>query len=94
MALGCPEPVREHQFAKAIGRRWRFDFAWPAHMLAVECDGGTWSGGRHVRGSGYAKDTEKLNQAAILGWRVLRYTSDVVQSGVAAKEVAIVLGAE
>lgn len=34
-----PEPERELRFAKAIGRQWRFDFAWPAHRLAVEIEG-------------------------------------------------------
>jgi very-short-patch-repair endonuclease len=90
-ALGCPTPVREYMFAKSIGRRWRFDFCWIDQKLAVEADGGTWSGGRHVRGSGYAKDTEKLNQAATMGYRVLRYTSDKIKSGQAAREIAAVL---
>lgn len=32
-------PEREYYFAKSIGRRWRFDFAWPAQRLAVEIEG-------------------------------------------------------
>ena len=31
----------EHRFFKP--RRWRFDFAWPARMVAVEIDGGRWA---------------------------------------------------
>jgi len=60
--------VAQYQFAP--GRRWRFDMAWPARMVAVEVDGGEWvaHGGRHARASDY----DKLNTAAILGWRVVR----------------------
>jgi very-short-patch-repair endonuclease len=67
---GVPAPVKEHQFHPK--RKWRFDFAWPERMVAVEVDGGQWKkwGGRHNRDS----DREKLNAAAALGWRVLRYS--------------------
>lgn len=78
-ALGLPEPVREHRFHPV--RRWRFDFAWPDRKIAVEVDGGTWSGGRHSRGGGYEKDAEKLNAAAVDGWRILRVTSAMVKDG-------------
>jgi very-short-patch-repair endonuclease len=76
-----PSPVAEHRFAKDIKRRWRFDLAWPAAMLAVEVDGGTWSGGRHVTGRGFEGDCEKLNTATLMGWRVLRFTTDMVRRG-------------
>lgn len=68
-------PVPEFRF-DPDGRRWRFDFAWPATKVALEVDGGIWTkgGGRHTRGSGWLKDTEKLNRAAVLGWRMLRCT--------------------
>ena len=45
--------------------------------VAVEVDGGTWTGGRHVRGAGYRRDAEKLNAAAALGWFVYRLTPDM-----------------
>src|SRR5687768_16750315 len=38
----------EHPMASTPARRWRFDFAWPELKVAVECDGGTFTGGRHV----------------------------------------------
>ena len=72
--LRLPAWVEEHQFAVSIGRRWRFDFAWPDRMLAVEIDGGAFSGGRHTRGAGFSEDCRKLNAATLLGWRVLRFT--------------------
>jgi very-short-patch-repair endonuclease len=77
LADGLPEPEREYRFASP--RRWRFDFAWPAQRVAVECDGGTYSGGRHTRGDGYRRDAEKLNAAAALGWRVFRVTADMLR---------------
>ncbi len=78
-AAGLPTPVREMAFAKP--RRWRFDFAWPEQMLALEVDGGSWTGGRHARGAGIAQDCEKACAAAILGWRVLRVDGDQVRDG-------------
>lgn len=56
-------------------RKWRFDFAYPDLKLAIEAEGGVWSRGRHTRGSGYIKDCEKYNRAAVMGWTVLRYTA-------------------
>jgi len=53
-------------------RRWRFDFAFPRVMVAVEIDGTL---GRHSTPSGEAKDNEKLNRALELGWKVFRYNS-------------------
>ena len=73
------EPEREHKFHQT--RKWRFDFAFPARLVALEVDGGTFSGGRHTRGNGYAEDCVKLAEAGILGWRVLRATSQQVKSG-------------
>jgi very-short-patch-repair endonuclease len=79
-------PEREHKFHPV--RRWKFDFAFPEKMLAVEVEGGTWNMGRHTRGSGYVKDLEKYNAATILGWRVLRYSTEMVISGIAINEVS------
>ena len=78
-AARLPEPVTEYRFAPP--RRWRFDAAWPAHKVAIEVDGGTWIGGRHSTGSGYERDAEKLNEAALLAWIVLRVTPAMVDDG-------------
>lgn len=75
---GLPDPSPEYRFA--LPRRWRFDYAWVLDMgrvaVALEVDGGIWQkgGGRHTRGSGWLKDSEKLNEAACRGWRLLRCT--------------------
>jgi hypothetical protein len=89
---GLPTPEAEYAFAKGIGRRWRFDFAWPAHKLAIEVDGGSWIAGRHTSGAGFAADCEKLNEAAILGYRCLRFTPEMVESGVALATIERALG--
>lgn len=62
----------EYPFAKALGRRWRFDLAIPMAKLALEVDGGLWTGGRHARGSGIVKQHEKENAAAAMGWRICK----------------------
>jgi very-short-patch-repair endonuclease len=76
-----PEPLRQFRFD--VGRKWRFDFAWPLLMVALEVDGGSWSGGRHTRGAGFEADCEKLSVAASYGWKVLRCTTKQVESGIA-----------
>lgn len=91
---GLPVPVRELRFAKEIGRQWRFDLAWPERMLALECDGATFAAGRHTRGTGYAKDAEKYNAAVILGWSVLRFTTDMVDDGRALATLVRAFGSE
>lgn len=61
-------------------RKWRFDYALPEMKLAIECEGGIWTNGRHTRGKGYKNDMEKYNEAVKLGWKLLRYTPDELVS--------------
>jgi len=86
-AAGLPEPEREYRFHPVrrwrfdfAVRRWRFDFAYPDKMIAIECEGGTWSGGRHSRGQGFEDDCIKYNTAAIMGWVVLRFTGKLINN--------------
>lgn len=88
-AHGLPRPEREHRFHPRRG--WRFDFAWPQFMVAVEVDGGTWSQGRHTRGAGFERDADKLNAATSLGWCVFRYTAMRIRSGYAVIEIRVEL---
>ena len=74
-----PTPHMEHTFHPT--RRWRFDFAWPEYRVAVECEGGIWSQGRHVRGLGFQRDCTKYNEAAVLGWIVIRVTRRHIEDG-------------
>lgn len=73
--------VREYRFIP--GRNHQADFAWPAHRLIVEVDGGTkmvrksadgklMVGGRHNT----AGDRWKTNQAAILRWYRMVFTTE------------------
>jgi very-short-patch-repair endonuclease len=82
---GLPAPAREFRFHPK--RRWRFDFAWPIWKVAVEVDGGIYSRGRHVRGSGFERDAEKRNAAVLAGWRVLHFTPRQVKSGNAVRTI-------
>ena len=68
--MGLPVPVAEHRFDPE--RRWRFDWSWSDAKIALEVEGGVWSGGRHTSSAGFVKDMAKYNRAACLGWRVLR----------------------
>lgn len=74
IAHSIPPAEQEYNFCPT--RKWRFDFAWPGMMLAVELEGAIWTGGRHSRGPGILDDMEKYNWATVNGWRVLRYSRD------------------
>lgn len=67
---GLPEPVCEYRFAN--GRKWAFDYAWPDHGVALEVEGGVGIGGRHTSIGGFLRDMAKYNEAARLGWRLVR----------------------
>lgn len=73
-----PQPIREYKFHPEI--KWRADFAWPDQKVMVECQGGTWIGGAHVRGKGYDSDCWKHNAAIALGWKVLWVTTSMLES--------------
>ena len=66
------EVVKEHLFDPS--RKWRFDYAIVDYKIALEVEGGVYTGGRHVRAVGFLKDLEKYNAASAQGWRVLRCT--------------------
>jgi very-short-patch-repair endonuclease len=96
-SLALPIPEREVRFAAMIAggegkgvrerlrrlhlKDWRFDFLWRASRVAVEIEGGTHSGGRHVTGTGYAEDCRKYNAAELAGFIVLRFTSEMLRGG-------------
>ena len=88
-AAELPEPKREFKFHPE--RKWRFDFAWPDAMLAVEAEGGVWTGGRHTRGGGFIADCEKYNAAALAGWRVLRFPACAIDAGSAIDMIELAL---
>ena len=61
------EPKREYAFHGV--KQWRFDFAYPPLLLAIEVDGR----GRHQTTKGFQEDCQKTNAAIEAGWKVLRY---------------------
>ena len=74
-------------------------------MVSVEIDGGVFARkgarkcrccghvpqGGHNTGVGFTKNCEKLNAAAELGWRVFRYTPQMVELGEAIRQLKRVL---
>lgn len=76
---GLPLPQREYRFHPK--RKWPADFAWPKHKILVEVEGGIYIQGRHTRPGGYIKDCEKYNAATMMGYKVLRFTPDMIHDG-------------
>jgi hypothetical protein len=67
------ELKEEHKFHPE--RKWRFDWAIPAFMIAVEYEGLMSNKSRHTTIKGFTGDTDKYNAAQVLGWRVIRLTA-------------------
>ena len=70
-------PIPEFRFHPS--RKWRFDFAFADKKIAVEVEGNAWNvrgGGRHMQDG----DLEKYNQAALLGWRVFRFSPAMLEN--------------
>jgi hypothetical protein len=83
-AAGIQEPAREVTFHPT--RKWRLDFGFvhpksAGRLIALEIEGGAYSGGRHTRGAGFTTDIEKYNEAALLGWTIFRATGEQVKNG-------------
>ena len=68
-----PAYVEELEFHP--NRKFRFDWAIPDLMIAIEYEGIFSKKSGHTTISGYTKDCEKYNSAQLLGWKVLRYTA-------------------
>jgi len=81
--------VREYKFHPT--RRWKVDFAWCKEKFAVEIEGGQWTQGRHQRGQGFADDMFKYNSLSLAGWRLLRFTTEMVTSGHAVSKIQLAL---
>ena len=80
-----PDP--EWYFRFHPERKWEFDAAYPALMLALEVEGGQWIYGRHNRPEGYTQDCRKYNTAALNGWLLLRFTPAMIDSGEAVRVI-------
>jgi|ETNvirnome_2_130_1030620.scaffolds.fasta_scaffold40434_2 hypothetical protein len=86
----------EYRFAPVVDgkhvRQWRFDFAFPGLLLAVEVEGGMFFGGRHGGARSVVRDLEKYTAAATLGWRVIKVTPQQVKTGRALEIIQSALG--
>ena len=80
---GLPRPVTEYQ--AILGRKFRWDFAWPESLILVEIQGGIWSSGKsgHSTGTGINRDCEKGNMANLASFCCLSFTSDMIRNGTA-----------
>lgn len=71
--------VTEHKFHPV--RHWRFDYALLELGIAIEYEGLYSKKSRHTSIKGFREDCRKYNEAALLGWVVLRVTADMLKSG-------------
>lgn len=76
-------PLPQTEVPICDGRKWRLDFGWHLHAVALEVDGGIFVNGGHNRGVQIMRDYEKRNAANLAGWEVLQMTTEQVkfQSG-------------
>lgn len=77
----------EQEFLFHDTRKWRADFHIIGHKLLIEVEGGIWSNGRHTRGKGYLDDMEKYNETTALAYRLLRFSTEQVKSGLAVRKI-------
>ncbi len=82
----------EQEFYFHPDRKWRADFHLIDKKILVEIEGGIWSGGRHTRGKGYIGDMEKYNAATMMGFQVIRFSTDQVKSGHAIQQLEKMVG--
>ena len=82
----------EQEYKFHSTRKWRADFHITGTKILIEVEGGIWSNGRHTRGKGYIGDMEKYNAAAMMGFTVLRFSTEQVKSGMAIKQIEQLVG--
>ncbi len=85
----------EQQYRPWQERRFKYDFAFPALRLLIDVQGGTWIKKKtgHSSGSGMRDDAIKHGLAALSGYRVLLFTSDMISNGVALDFIEVATGA-
>jgi hypothetical protein len=94
--------IAEHRFHEQ--RKWRLDYTIVETLgkgeltsnlgIAIEIEGAIWSRGRHTRGKGFQADLDKYNHATMMGYRVLRFSTDDIMRGRAKAFLAEHLKAE
>jgi very-short-patch-repair endonuclease len=76
---GLADDDMVRQWTPFTGRRFRFDFAWPAARLAVDVQGGQFVRGGHARPKVINQDCEKSRLAAAYGIRVCYFNTEDIQ---------------
>ena len=104
--LELPEPVKEYPFTHEIVgsgpgirkrlneaglKNWRFDLAWPTLKIAIECEGGAFVNGGHVRGAYFRDNLYKYGWANFHGWMVYRCDMEMIRKGIAIKHIEGIL---
>lgn len=74
---GCEQ--KELQFARP--RLWRFDWAYADRMIAIEYQGGNYTGKGHNTIKNLRNDYEKFTEAALRGWTLILIDSGSVRDG-------------
>ena len=82
----------EQEFKFHPSRKWRADFHLKEKKILVEVEGGIWSNGRHTRGKGYLGDLDKYNAATMMGYQVIRFSTEQVKSGKAIEQIFKLIG--
>lgn len=85
--LGLPMPQCECNEGELLfadpHRDWRTDYyfynEYNGMKLAVEIEGGIYKNGAHNRASGFLKNVQKYNSYAMLGYTLLRFTTQQAQ---------------
>lgn len=86
---GLPEPERNYKFHPT--RKWEFDFAWVGLGVAVEVEGGVYLGKGHTGGKYFTDNCEKYNAATLLGWALLRFTPEHINSEEAIRTILLLM---
>lgn len=90
--LGGPELETEYAFHPERG--FKFDYYHRPTQTGIEIEGGTFlEKGGHTTGKGYSKDCHKYNLAQLLGHRVFRFTTDMINGNDPAKHLGPVIEA-
>lgn len=78
-AKGYPRP-RPHLMIFP-GHKHHVDYGWIRERIAVELQGQIWRKGGHSTGKGITRDAWKLNELTCMGWKLLVFTPEQLESG-------------
>ena len=76
LAVGLPQPVRQHEVHDKGQFVARVDLAYPDHRLAIELDGFRWHAGRRP----FRGDRLRRNRIEAAGWRLLETAPDDIDA--------------